>query len=185
MTAMNNGNLEQSVALHEWYALRVKSNRDQVVASHLFGRGYDTFVPTYKVPGPTPQSPPKSRPLLAGYVFCRLNLSTRLPVLTVPGVLGIVGIGKAPQPIPDDELESLRQVTASPFRVTPTPQFVVGGRVRIEAGPLCGAVGTVLDCRRGHFVVSITLLQRSVSVMVPPAWLVSASANFTHRTAQG
>jgi len=38
-------------------------------------------------------------PLFPGYLFCRMNPHNRLPVLTTPGVIQIVGVGKTPIPV--------------------------------------------------------------------------------------
>jgi transcription antitermination factor NusG len=156
---------------NNWFAIRVKSNRDQVVSTALSGRGYETFVPTYKDDRVSAQRTAKVRLLLPGYVFCRFDVLHRLPILVIPGVVRIVGIGNTPHPISDCEVDSLRQVAKSGLPIKPTKYFAAGEMVRIEAGPLSGAVGTVLDWKRGLFVVSIHILQRSVSVLLPSGWL--------------
>jgi transcription antitermination factor NusG len=161
--------------LNQWFAIRVKSNRDQVVSTALLGRGYETFLPTYKDTRPSARHSEKMRLLLPGYVFCRLDILHRLPILVIPGVVRIVGIGSIPHPISDEEVESLRQVAKSGLPIKPIKYFASGERVRIEAGPLTGAVGTVVDSKRGLFVVSIHFLQRSVSVLLPAGWLCSST----------
>lgn len=152
---------------NKWFAIRVKSNRDQVVSTALSARGYEIFVPTCLSAEP----PAKMRLILPGYVLCRFDVVCRLPVLVIPGVVRIVGIGKSPHSISDDEVESLRQVAKSGLPVKPMKYFAAGEKVRIKAGPLSGTVGTVLDWKRGLFVVSIHILQRSVSVLLPAGWL--------------
>ena len=47
-------------------------------------------------------------PLFPGYVFCRLNPEFRLPLLTIPGVMSSVGIGRAPMPIDDAEITAIQ-----------------------------------------------------------------------------
>lgn len=165
---------ESSVNPIEWFAIRVKSNRDQVVATSLSDKGYLTFFPKYKERRTSRELAPKDRPLFPGYVFCRFDVLKRLPILMVPGVVHVVGIGKTPIPIPDDEIDSIRLVIDSDLPITPVEHFAVGEKVRIDAGPLTGALGTVTDRQRGLFVVSITLLQRSLSVALPLEWLTKS-----------
>ena len=47
-------------------------------------------------------------PLFPGYVFVRLALCDRLRVLQIPSVVRLVGINGHPAPLPDDEIEALR-----------------------------------------------------------------------------
>jgi transcriptional antiterminator NusG len=90
-----------------------------------------------------------------------------MPVLTVPGVVSLVGIGKTPLAVPDQEIEQVRRMVAFPALVTPWPFLEEGQTVLIERGPLSGVEG-VLKEAKGQFriVVSVQLLQRSVSAEV-------------------
>jgi len=104
-------------------------------------------------------------PLLAGYVFCRFDPKQRLPILTTPGVVSIVGYGREPAPIPDSEIEAIRTVLRSGFVAQPHPFLREGHRVEIKCGPLKGVEGTLAKKKNEClFVISITMLQRSVLV---------------------
>lgn len=157
-----------------WFALRTKSNREYMTAGSLLGRGYETFLPLERpAPGIT-HVPAAHRPLFPGYVFCRFDIENKLPVLQNPGVVHIVSIGKAPAPIQDEEILSLRIAIESRFRLEKCATFVPGNLVKLTEGPLKGAQGTVLGNSHDLLVVSITLLQRSVRVSVQREWLQSA-----------
>jgi transcription termination/antitermination protein NusG len=151
-----------------WFAVRVKSNRENVVISSLSGKGYETFLPTYS--WPSLSSPLSGRPLFPGYVFCRFNVSRRLPILLLPAVVHIVGLGKTPVAIDDEEIASLRLAVESRLPMTHV-DYHTGEKVRIQMGPLAGATGTISGRTADRFVVSITLLQRSVAVALPREWL--------------
>lgn len=90
----------------------------------------------------------------------------------MPGVVGLVGFGKTPSPIPDDEIENIRTIVQSGVLVQPWPFLEVGQRVLIERGPLAGVEGILLELK-GQFrlVVSIALLHRSVSAEVDRNWV--------------
>jgi hypothetical protein len=45
-----------------------------------------------------------------GYIFCRLDLGAHFSILTTPGVMHFVGIGKTPVPLPDREIDSIRAI---------------------------------------------------------------------------
>src|SRR5215212_2308593 len=125
-----------------WYAIRVRSNREHIVAVHLRDRGFEEYSPCYTV---TSQWADRKKILdkflFPGYVFCRLNTSNRLPVLSTPGVVGIVGCGKIPVPIPEYEMDRVRAMMNSGMPVMPWPYLATGDYVLIERGPLAGVEG--------------------------------------------
>ena len=156
-----------------WFALRVLSNRERVVHLHLHARGFEEFAPCYRQQRQWfDRVKSIETPLFPGYVFCRLNPQDRLPVLSVPGVVGLVGFGKIPCPIPDHEMARVRALVDSGFLVSPCPFLKVGDLVLIERGPLAGLEGLLLR-EKGKFriVVSVTLLQRSISAEIDRAWV--------------
>jgi len=156
-----------------WYGLHVRANCEQITSTALRGRGLNPFVPSYKMRRRwSDRLKEVELPLFPGYVFCRLNVANRLPVLTAPGVKGIVGIGKAPAPIEESEIEAIRAVVASGLQPHSYPFMHAGDRVRVHDGPLRGVEGVVTSLEgREHLVVSITLLQRSLSVEMEPFWV--------------
>jgi transcription antitermination factor NusG len=158
---------------HPWFALRVRSNHERVAATHLRGKGYEEFAPSYKSERQwSDRRKTTEQFLFPGYVFCRLNPGDRLPVLTIPGVVSLVGFGQGPSPIPDDEIEYVRKMVASGLLVTPWPFLKVGQSVLIEQGPLAGVQGILLEVKgTWRLVVSIHLLQRSVAAQVDRAWV--------------
>ncbi len=142
-----------------WFALRVKSNRERVTATSLAGKGYEVFLPECR------------RPLFPGYLFCRFDINDRLPVVSAPGILHIVGLGKQPVPVDEAELESLRIVVRAGLPVRPGTEYVVGQQIRIDRGPLAGASGIVTGLGPQYLLVTISLLQRSVSVALERDWI--------------
>lgn len=74
-------------------------------------------------------------------------------------------------PIDETEISSLRLVMESDLPVGPCNYLKIDDRVKVISGPLLGAEGYVIHSDSGRLVVSITLLQRSVSVEVPDQWL--------------
>ena len=151
-----------------WYAIRVRSQHEDIVARHLRVRGMESFLPLYKQRHKwSDRFKVIELPLFPGYVFCQFNPANRLPVLTVPGVVHVVGIGQNPTPVDDNEIMALRVAVNSGFPTQPWPFLEVGQWVRVEQGPLSGAEGILLSVRREQrIVLSITLLQRSVAVEI-------------------
>jgi len=101
-----------------------------------------------------------------------MNPHNRLPVLQTPGVIQIVGVGKSPIPVEEEEISAIQRAEKSGLSVMPWPYLKVGHVARIEDGPLSGLTGIVVKIKSGlKLVLSVTLLQRSVAVEVDRHWL--------------
>ena len=154
--------------MRRWYALYVRSRHEKVVESGLRGKGYVAFSPFYRTKRKRVDRITEiDVPLFPGYVFCHFDSNKRLPILTTPGIVGVVGPGHRPEPVEDNEIASIRTIALSGRPVQPWPFLKSGQRVRLQAGPLMGAEGIFLRVKdEYHLVVAITLLQRAVSVVV-------------------
>ena len=148
----------------QWFALVVKPRFDKAVARTLELKGYETLLPLYiKHHQYGARSRRFELPLFPGYVCCRFDAQTRLPILTTPGVVRVLGIGGVPHPLSEIEIHSLRTAIDARIPVRPIPFVNAGQRVRINGGALAGVQGIVLEPRpKLRLVLSITLLQRSV-----------------------
>jgi transcription antitermination factor NusG len=79
--------------------------------------------------------------------------------------VSIVGRGKQPEPIPDQEIANVRSMLQSGFIVEPHPYLRTGESVIIATGPLRGVEGFLVKHKgKSKMVVSVNLLQRSVAV---------------------
>src|ERR1035437_9168849 len=88
-----------------WYALCVRCNAEKNVSLALRGKGYDQYLPLYrKTSNWSDRVKILDLPLFPGYLFCRLDVALRRPVLTIPGVAAIVGFGHAFVPVPEAEI---------------------------------------------------------------------------------
>jgi len=148
----------------QWFALAVKPRWDKAVARALEGKGFETLLPVYKRHHTYgTHSREFELPLFPGYVFCRFDVLTRLPILTTPGVTQILGNGNSPIPLSETEVSSLRTAMKSQLPLQPFPFLQIGQRVRVKEGVLEGVVGIVIRVKQSlRLVLSVTLLQRSV-----------------------
>ena len=156
-----------------WYALRVKPRFEKVVARNLKAKGFEEFLPLYR----------RSRqwsdrvkeidlPLFPGYVFCRFDIDDSLPILFVPGVTSIVGIGKSPTAIDEREIEDLLSVSKFGVHCQPWPFVSVGQTVSVEHGALKGLEGIVTTVKNEYrLIISLSSLQRSVAVEIDREWV--------------
>jgi transcription antitermination factor NusG len=156
-----------------WYALWVRSRHEKSVAEILEGKGFETFLPMH-----TSRRRWSDRvqelelPLIPGYVFSRFDANYRLPVLTTPGLVQIVSAGKTPQPVDEDEMQSLITAVRAGVHLRLWPFLKSGQRVSIEEGPLRSLEGVLISTKGSdQLILSISLLQRSVAVAVDRRWV--------------
>jgi len=153
----------------QWFVATVKPQHEMAAAAALAMRGIEQFAPAYSLVRANVRADRRMvrLPLFPGYVFCYFSRAERATALKTPGVTSIVGFGGIPTPIADAEIERVRAMTDSGLPVQPWPYVERGHAVRIESGPLRGLEGVVVQVKDDYrLVVSVTLLQRSVSVNI-------------------
>jgi transcription antitermination factor NusG len=149
-----------------WFAVKVRSRSEDLVAQSLEAKGYECLLPTY---------PERRRysdrikevqlALFPGYVFCNFDPIYRLPIITTPMVHEVVSFGRVLCPVSEVEIQSIQRIMASRFLARPWPYLRAGQKVQVEEGPLKGVEGLLLrEKGRERLVVSVHLLQRSLAV---------------------
>jgi transcription antitermination factor NusG len=144
--------------------LVTRPRHEKVVAEALNGKGLETFLPLFQRRHQYRRGAREfDVPLFPGYLFCRFNALHRLPVITTPGIVRIVGAGTSLLPVSDIEVTSLQIATRERIPAQPHPFLLGGARVAITEGPLAGLEGIVVKEKDPlRIVVSIGLLRRSV-----------------------
>jgi transcription antitermination factor NusG len=153
-----------------WYAVQTRARHEKKVAKQLQKKGATTFLPLVtQTQRWSDRRKVIELPLFPCYAFARLapTVEMRLPALQTPGVLRIVGARGVGAPIPDKEIEDIQTLLAQNVSSSLYPFIKVGQRVRIRGGCLDGVEGIlVAEKSDRRLVVSIELLQRSVSVRI-------------------
>jgi transcription antitermination factor NusG len=151
-----------------WYALQVRTRYERVVAEYLTGFDYEWFLPVCKDRKRWSDRVKELEvPLFPGYLFCRFDVQNRLPILKIPGVVQIVGYNRQPVSVDELEIAAIQTLVASGVPNQPCSFVEIGDRVQIASGPLRGLQGILVESRGRHkFVLSVSLLQRSVAVEI-------------------
>jgi transcription antitermination factor NusG len=160
--------LGQTTGYSHWFAVQTRSRHEKIVQSQLSKRNIEHFLPmTRRVSQWTDRKVQVEVPLFAGYCFARFSSIDRLPVLQSQGVVRVVGPSGRPEPIPEEEIESLRIALSTSCRYISHPYLQEGTLVEVVIGPLKGAKGRLLrKARDFRLVLSITLIQRAVAVEI-------------------
>jgi transcription antitermination factor NusG len=150
-----------------WFALHIRMHDHVNVELSLRYKGYEVFAPSYpatrRVGG---RDKIVQKPLFPGYLFCSFDPQVRLPILTVPGVINILGTGNLPAPVEPHEIEAIRQTIDSGLPVEPYRLIQPGEPVRVQEGSLAGLEGVVVLYKsKRRLVISVTALNnRSFAV---------------------
>lgn len=160
-----------------WYALYTSSRREKQVARSLTERQIENFLPLYQAHRRWKKRRPTTLelPLFPNYVFVRAGRRTSL--LSVPGVLSIVGSERQSWTLPNHEIEFFRS-SVGILRFEPHPFFQIGDRVRIKNGALAGMDGVILRKEnRLRVILTIDAIRSSVAVELDECQLEVADAS--------
>ena len=157
----------------EWFALQVKTRTEHQVSTMLRAKGYEEFLPAHNV---KKKGIASKVPFFPGYVFCKINTNACGLIVTTPGVIRIVEFGGKPAPIDPEEIRSLQLIVNSGVPVCVMKGLNVGDKIRVEEGPLRGAVGILMSIRpKQRLLVSISMMMRTVIAEVDPEWVSVAA----------
>jgi transcription antitermination factor NusG len=153
---------------HRWFAAYTNSCQEKRVSQQCQVRDIESFLPVYRSTrrwknGCTVNV---EKPLFPGYVFVKVKEAHRIRVLELPGVVSIVGAARQPTPLPDTDIEALRNgvhlSNAEPHRY-----LEVGEKAKIRSGPFQGMTGILFQKRNtSRVVITLDLIMKSISVEV-------------------
>lgn len=156
-----------------WYAVKVRASGEIKVRQALESKDYLVFLPTYLEGRKYSDRIKKvEAALFSGYLFARLDVNNRLPLLQTPGVEGIVRFGDEFEPVKEEEILAIQKLIGSGAKAVPWPYLKEGDRVRVQFGAMEGVEGILVKEKgQDRLVLSVHLLQRSVSVEIDRSWI--------------
>lgn len=156
-----------TTGLH-WYALRTKSRHEKLVRDQLEKQGIEPLLPTVKRLSQWKDRKKEIEvPLFSGYCFVRFSQQKKTPVQKITGVVGIVGSGSRPEPIPEQEIDALHRLMDSVLPYDPHPYLHEGMNVEVVRGPLQGVHGILLRKEKRHrLVLGVRLIQQAAAVEI-------------------
>jgi transcription elongation factor/antiterminator RfaH len=160
-----------------WYAIHSRSRHEKRIQQYLHSNAVECFLPLYEaVHRWKDRRALVSVPLFPGYLFVRISLEERLRVLTAPGVVRLLSVHGRPIPVPDSEIDVLRNCAARNLKMQPHPYLTVGNKVLVKSGPFADLEG-ILVRKKGQFrlVVSVNLIARSVALELDRSDIVALS----------
>lgn len=158
----------KDTAAKNWFAVFTAPRHEKRVEEYFRAREIESFLPLCPM---RRQWKDGSRgtvqiPLFPNYIFVHIGCGERVPVLTIPGVISIVGGRRESMPVPDSYIYFLREGLEG-GRIEPHPYLITGMKVRIRSGVMAGVEGILLR-KKNDFRVVLTLdmIMKSVKVEV-------------------
>jgi transcription antitermination factor NusG len=159
---------------HQWYALRSKPRKEDIVWRQLRGESVEVFYPRIRVNPVNPRSR-KIKPYFPGYMFVYIDLEQTgvSRFQWMPHTLGLVSFGGEPSHVPDNLVIELRKRVAEIAEAGGElfDGLKTGDMVRIGSGPFQG-YEAIFDTRlpgseRVRVLLELLTSKRRVPIELP------------------
>lgn len=162
-----------------WRVFYTKPRAEKKCACLLGEQNVDVFLPIKTVVRQWKDRKKKiDEPLFPNYIFARVDERERIGVLSTSGIVRCVTFGGSPAEITQTEISKLKLLQARPDWLESIcgQHLKVGTGVTIEAGPLRGLCGEIIEHRGAtRLLVRISSIDMAVRVEVPASFLVHVS----------
>lgn len=136
-----------------WNVLHVSCNHEKRIARNLALRGVEHYLPQYEVTSHwSDRNVLLHKALFPGYLFIRFPWEQRISILSIPGVLRILGNQKE-SVVNVDEIARIRLALKQGYVLRPYMGFCVGNQVRIRHGVFKDLIGCIIKVNGQHSVV--------------------------------
>jgi len=153
-----------------WFAVQTKARHEKKVNLELHEKGIHSFLPLHREKRRwSDRRQWVELPMFPQYLFVRVPTfdDSRIRVLQTGGVVQFVGEHRRGTPIPDEQIESLREIVAKGIPATQHEFLHIGERVRIRGGALNGVEGILVAIKGDRrLVISVDVIRRSVAIQL-------------------
>jgi transcription antitermination factor NusG len=148
-----------------WFVLQVMSKHEKRVAQHLSVRAVEHYLPLYSERSRwSDRTVRLDLPLFPGYIFVRNLNGSRIPAISTPGVVRLLG-REGCDAVSTEEIDRIREALTRGYVLRPHPNLCVGMRVRIIRGMFEGVEGVVAELRRkSSVVILLSAVEQSFSL---------------------
>jgi transcription antitermination factor NusG len=162
------------VRAKRWYALYTKSRAEKKAERELQLKGLEAYLPLEKrLKQWSDRKKWVYEPLIRSYIFVRANHKELYQAYYTPGIVTIVNFEGKPAPIPDKQIQAIKEVLKSGehFEVT-SDEFEIGEMVEIQAGKLKGFQGELVkQLNRYKVLIRIDVIQQNLLININPSYL--------------
>ncbi len=161
-----------------WLAVYTRSRSEKRLQELLTGKGIEAYVPLRKVIHQwSDRRKWVDEPIIRSYCFVRVSGAAYFDVLNTPGAVWYVWFSGKPAVIPDRQIQVMKLIAGTEVEVECLPDvFQPGTRVRVNAGPLAGLTGELVDrSNRRRVLVRIDHLNQVLMLKIPPVMIERVS----------
>ncbi len=153
----------------QWFAVYVAPKSENKVIERLFKKGIEHYLPLRRsFKQWSDRKKWVEEPLVRGYVFVKIDIFQRLPILETDGVLQFVRFDRQDVAIPEWQIEAMRQFLESGFDVEIDDQLYPGEAVEIAEGALQGMRGEIISFKgKKAFSIRLEYLGKTLIASVP------------------
>jgi transcription antitermination factor NusG len=162
---------EAGILEPKWFAVHTRSRHEFQVSERLTLKGIEAFLPTVeRLRKWKDRKKLIDFPLFPGYLFVHIPKRPQdiLSVLKVKGTVRLLSSAPGePEPIPDEQIISLKKLVENKEALDPYPYLTEGQKVRIRRGPLSGVEGILVEKLDKHMLVlSVDVLRQGVALTI-------------------
>jgi len=149
-----------------WYALSTRSRHEKRVYDRFHLKGIESYLPLITVHRKwSDRYKTVQEPLFSCYVFVKIALKDRLPVLQTDGVVRLVSFKGIPATIPEHQLEAIKIVLKEKEDIQRIDYLTPGQKVEVVQGPLRGVRGVLINVKNRHrMVLTLDGIMQAISV---------------------
>jgi transcription antitermination factor NusG len=160
----------------KWYAIYTRPRWEKKVAALLLHKGIESYCPLNKVRRRwSDRTKTIEEPLFKSYVFVKTDATAGTAVRLTDGVINFVYWNGKPAVIKDEEISTIKQFLNDYENVVLQKLNVgINERVKVIAGPMMEAEGTVLEVKHKTVKVAIDSLGYVLVATIDRSKIVSA-----------
>jgi transcription antitermination factor NusG len=159
----------------KWYAIYTNPRAEKKVAGSLQVKGIEGYIPLQTTIRQWSDRKKKvEEPIFKSYVFVHIQYELeQMNVLSVPGVVKFVRIGKDLSPIRTEIIDAIKVSLMHASEITLTSEKLsIQQPITIIAGPLAGMQGIITQQQGNHyFAIHIEQIGTHLLLKVPAAYL--------------
>ncbi len=160
---------------YKWYALYTKPRWEKKIHASLIKKNIESWCPVKRIENQwTDRKKKIDEPIFKSYIFVRIDIKNRTPVLMTDGVLNFVHYLGKPAVIRDQEVQIIKQYLSEKDAILTLQSlqaFEETTKVLVTYGVFMDKVGTVLKKERKKIYVRLESLGQVMVVEFPIDYL--------------
>jgi len=160
---------------YKWYALYTKPRWEKKIHAALIRKNIESWCPVKRVENQwTDRKKKIDEPIFKSYIFVRIDIKNRTPVLMTDGILNFVHYLGKPAVIRDEEVQIIKQYLSEKDAILTLQSlqaFEESTKVLVTYGVFMDKIGTVIKKERKKIYVKLQSLDQVMVVEFPINYL--------------